>query len=140
MKSKKLNESEVKLHPETGKELVRAVYSRNISYKGLSKTIEMPGWYTRNGDDAIYTKNDLREYDKAIKQLKAEYEQILSSTQIKEIRKKLKLTQAEAGKLIGGGPRAFQKYESGEILPSKAASNLLRLLDKSPSLLKELPI
>ena len=73
-----------------------------------------------------------------MKELKAENNHILSSEQIRKIRKKLKLTQEEAGRLIGGGLRAFQKYESGEVYPSQAASNLLRLLDNEPDRIKEL--
>ena len=32
----------------------------------------------------------------------------------------------------GGGPRAFQKYESGDLLPSRAVSSALVLLDHDP--------
>jgi len=32
----------------------------------------------------------------------------------------------------GGGPRAFQKYESGDMLPSRAVSSALVLLDRDP--------
>lgn len=135
--------SEVVIHPETGEELTRAVYPKTICYKNESKTIDMPGWYTRGGKDAIFTAEDLCVYNKAMRELKAKINQdnnILSSEQIRKIRRKLKLTQAEAGRLIGGGPRAFQKYETGEVYPSQAASNLLRLLDKDPDRLKELNI
>jgi HTH-type transcriptional regulator/antitoxin MqsA len=37
--------------------------------------------------------------------------------------------------LIGGGPRAFQKYESGDLLPSRAISSALALLDHEPEAL-----
>lgn len=139
MKSNK-NATEVMLHPETGEKLTRNTFPRTISYKGLSEAIDMPGWYTQNGDDAIFTKEDLQIYDKTMKTLKSQYNNLVSPCEIQAIRKKLKLTQVQAGSLLGGGPRAFQKYESGEILPSRAASNLLRLLDQQPSLLKLLPI
>lgn len=55
--------------------------------------------------------------------------------EIRAIRKKLKLTQIQAGTILGG-KKAFQKYESGEILPSRAISNLLRVLAAQPSLLQ----
>ena len=41
-------------------------------------------------------------------------------------------TQAQASSVLGGGPNAFQKYESGIGLPSKAISNLLRVLAVDP--------
>jgi hypothetical protein len=43
--------------------------------------------------------------------------------------------QIEAGRIIGGGPRAFQKYESGDLLPGRAISSALRLLDRDPQAL-----
>ena len=38
----------------------------------------------------------------------------------------------QAGEIIAGRPRAFQKYETGNLLPSKAISSTLVLLDHTP--------
>ena len=51
---------------------------------------------------------------------------------IKAVRKKLGLTQEEAGVIIGGGKRAFQKYESGRTPPSDAAVGLIEILARHP--------
>jgi transcriptional regulator with XRE-family HTH domain len=59
---------------------------------------------------------------------------------ISRIRKALGLTQAEAGKLFGGGPRAFTKYESGEVKPSAGLQRLLYCADKFPTMLGVLGI
>ena len=53
--------------------------------------------------------------------------------EIREIRKGLGLTQAEAGAVLGGGPRAFAKYEAGVVEPSAGLVKLLRLLESDPS-------
>jgi HTH-type transcriptional regulator/antitoxin MqsA len=45
---------------------------------------------------------------------------------------KLGLTQEEAGVIIGGGKRAFQKYESGRTPPSDAAVGLIEILARHP--------
>jgi HTH-type transcriptional regulator/antitoxin MqsA len=58
--------------------------------------------------------------------------------EIKRIRRKLRLTQAEASRLTGGGHNAFSRYERGQATPLPAVVNLLRLLDKHPELLEEL--
>jgi len=71
--------------------------------------------------------------DKHLNLLKARAEKRLTPDAIKRIRKKLGLTQKQAGLIVGGGPNAFQKYESGEILISHAATSALLLLDKDPS-------
>ena len=62
----------------------------------------------------------------------------LTPTEVKDIRSRLGLDIAEAGRIIGGGPRAFFKYEMDLVTPSAGLCNLLRLLDASPTLLKVL--
>lgn len=54
------------------------------------------------------------------------------------IRKRLKLTQAEAARITGGGPNAFSRYEWGKARPLLALIKLFRLLDRHPELLNEL--
>lgn len=56
----------------------------------------------------------------------------LQPDDIRRIREKLGLSQVEAGELLGGGPRAFTKYESGTIKPTAATANLLRMVDATP--------
>ena len=128
----------VKYDVETGERLMRDIRPFTITYQGHSKTFDMPGWYPAGEGEATFTDEDLKIYDKAIKELKAEAEHLLLPAEIRSIRKRLKLTQVQAGNILGGGKKAFQKYESGETLPSRAISNLLRVLSKEPSLLNVL--
>ena len=44
----------------------------------------------------------------------------------------LDLTQHEASRIFGGGPRSFTKYETGTVRPSRAMLNLLILAVESP--------
>ena len=60
---------------------------------------------------------------------------LLTGAQIREIRKRLGLTQARAAQLIGGGANAFSKYERGEVTQSVAMNQLLLLLDALPDAL-----
>jgi DNA-binding transcriptional regulator YiaG len=62
----------------------------------------------------------------------------LEPDDIRRIRETLGLTQVQAGELLGGGPRAFAKYETGVIKPAASVANLLRLLEESPHELKTL--
>ena len=57
---------------------------------------------------------------------------LLTGRQIKAIRRRLRLTQAEAARLMGGGDNAFSKYERGEVTQSVAMNQLLLLLDARP--------
>jgi HTH-type transcriptional regulator/antitoxin MqsA len=56
---------------------------------------------------------------------------------IRAQRKKLKLTQSEAGEVFGGGMNAFSRYELGKAQPHKSTRLLLNLLCQHPELLRE---
>jgi len=131
---------DVPVDPETGAPLRRDVRPFTLTYKGESITIDMPGWYGDQPDEGIFTPEDMKTSDRALNRLKARVEGVLDPDAIRLIRKRLKLSQKEAGRLIGGGPNAFQKYESGEVLASHAITSALLLLDQNPgglSLLRE---
>jgi HTH-type transcriptional regulator/antitoxin MqsA len=113
----------------------RGVRPMTLTYKGDSIAFEMPGWYCRDCDESIHTGKDMRVSDRMLNRLKAKNEGLLDPEEIRRIRKKLRLSQETAGVLIGGGPRAFQKYESGDLLPSRAVSSALVLLDHDPGAL-----
>ena len=107
------------IDPETGEDLHRGVRKVTFSYKGESIEVDMPGWY-------------------ALNIMKARVEGLPLPTEIRSIRKKFQLTQEQAGTILGGGARAFQKYESGEVLPSRTMANLLLLLQEYPQGLETL--
>jgi HTH-type transcriptional regulator/antitoxin MqsA len=100
----------------------------------------MGGWYPPRGvkAESLHSGIDMRASDAALARLKAEAGETLHPEQIRSIRRKLNLSQRKAGEVLGGGPRAFQKYESGEVSASMPMTKLLRLLAKDPKRLKEL--
>lgn len=121
--------------PETGAPMYRGVRPMALTYKGESITFDMPGWYCDQSEESIHTGEDMKASDRMLNRLKARCEGLLEPEEIRRIRKKLHLSQEAAGLLIGGGPRAFQKYESGDLLPSRAVSSALVLLDHDPAAL-----
>jgi HTH-type transcriptional regulator / antitoxin MqsA len=124
--------------PKTGASMRRDSRSMTLSYKGESITFDMPGWYCDTSDESIHSGTDMKVSDRALNRLKSRAEGLPGPEDIRRIRRKLGLTQSEAGELIGGGPRAFQKYESGDLLPSRAISSALALLDHDPKALSVL--
>ena len=124
--------------PETGAPMYRGVRPMTLTYKGESLTFDMPGWYCDQSEESIHTGEDMKVSDRKLNLLKARSEGLLEPEEIRRIRKKLHLSQEAAGLLIGGGPRAFQKYESGDLLPSRAVSSALILLDHDPEALSVL--
>ena len=118
--------------PESGQPMRRDVRPMTLTYKGRSLTFDMPGWYADASDESIHTGKDMQASDRALNRLKADVEGLLAPEAVRRIRKRLGLTQKEAGRLIGGGPNAFQKYESGDVLVSHAINSALLLLDRDP--------
>ncbi|MCX5890315.1 MAG: type II toxin-antitoxin system MqsA family antitoxin [Deltaproteobacteria bacterium] len=121
--------------PKTGAPLHRGVRPMTLTYKGESITFDLPGWYCNECGESIHTGKDMKVSDRRLNLLKARSEGLLAPENIRRIRQKLRLSQEAAGLLIGGGPRAFQKYESGDLLPSRAISSALVLLEHDPDAL-----
>jgi transcriptional regulator with XRE-family HTH domain len=65
-------------------------------------------------------------------------EQDLTPQDIRRIREGLGLSQVEAGEVMGGGPRAFAKYEKGTTKPSASILKTLRMLEANPRTLEAL--
>jgi HTH-type transcriptional regulator/antitoxin MqsA len=116
-----------RIHPETGETLRRDVRRRVVRYGSLAREVEVPGWYPVGEGDGVHNGTDLAESDRVYRELRVQY-----ATRVREVRKRLKLSQEEAGRIIGGGKRAFQKYESGAVPPSDAAVGLIELLMRHP--------
>lgn len=130
---------EKRIHPETGEELTRDIRPFTVRYEGRTRKVLLPGWYpTRKGGDSVHVGDDMEVVSRALAELKAEVHDLLTPKEIRTIRTRLKLSQRKAGEILGGGPRSFQKYESGEVLVSKPMTQLLKLLERDPKRLKEL--
>jgi len=119
--------TETRTHPKTGKALRRGVRPQAVTFGSMTRIVDVPGWYPKDDSDSIHSGADLAESDRAFQELKVAY-----AAHVRKVRKRLKLTQEEAGRLIGGGRRAFQKYESGAMPPSDAAVGLIEILHRHP--------
>lgn len=119
--------TKTRIHPETGKTLRRDTRPQTVKFGSMSRVVDVPGWYPDDDSDSIHSGVDLDESDRVFLELKAAY-----ASHVREVRKRLKLTQEEAGRLIGGGRRAFQRYESGAVPPSDAAVGLIEMLARHP--------
>jgi HTH-type transcriptional regulator / antitoxin MqsA len=119
--------TDTRVHPETGKVLRRGTRSQTVKFNFLTRVVQVPGWYPNDDSDSIHTGADLKASNDALRELRSEY-----AAHVKTVRKSLKLSQEEAGRIIGGGRRAFQKYESGKTPPSVAAVGLIEMLRRHP--------
>ena len=109
----------------------RAVMAR---YDGFCKTVpDVNGWHCPHCGEVEFLDTESSErFEQALDAL-AQQQRIW----LRETRRKLRLTQAEAARITGGGINAFSRYERGEARPVAAVINLFRMLDKHPELLSE---
>lgn len=119
--------------------LVAAVRDETYEYRGRTATIPVAGDYCTHCGEGISTTDQTDAYLAEARQFRARVDaEPLAPSEIRRIRKRLGMTQKEAGEFFGGGIRAFSQYERGETRPLKSTDKLLRLLDRHPELLAEL--
>ena len=111
-----------------------------VAYQGeLLKVPGLAGWFCSAWDEAIFDDQSALRYGAAGDSLIAKSHQ-RQQTEIRRIRKKLGLTQVEAGQLVGVGKVAFSRYERGEIQVPGPLVKLLRLVDRHPELVAEVRV
>lgn len=124
--------------PECGGTAVLETRMDSVEYKGRTADVNVEGYWCQSCPEAILEGEALKARERAFLRLRAEVEGVLSPDEVAAIRGSLKLSQRKAGEILGGGPRAFQKYESGAQQVSAPMANLLRLLARDPKRLREL--
>ena len=105
---------------------------------GAETVLNVTGLYCVDCGEGVLSGENLKAVELGYAEFKARVDGVLSPSDIFRIRKRLALSQDNAGSLVGGGKMMFSKYENGRAAPSMAMSNLLRLLDRHPNLLTEL--
>lgn len=74
---------------------------------------------------------DSRANKRAVLRFRKSVDGLLTGDEIRAVRAKYKINQAQAAKLFGGGPVAFSKYENDDVAHSEAMDGLLRLVLQS---------
>ena len=82
-----------------------------------------------SGLKTSFTQKELKILDIEIPEL------VLSSAQIKEIRKKRNCSQTVFAKLLNVSPSSVRQWEQGKRTPTGSTMVLLELLEKSPNIL-----
>jgi len=100
-----------------------------VEYKNTTGTIPMDiGVCDACGSESA-GKAEMKFNKRALLAFRRSVDGLLSAPEVKRIRKKYRLTQPLAGKLFGGGPVAFNKYENNDVSQSEAMDCLLRIVD-----------
>jgi len=100
--------------------------NRPLEFKQLNVSCTICG-------DNIQKHVHSKENSKIKRDIYAQINGLLTSVEVRAIRKKLNLTQKEAARICGGGTNAFSRYERGEVSLLRSTSNLLRVLSRYPA-------
>lgn len=84
-----------------------------------------------NEEQSLLNRRNVNRFKKMV-------DRVPLGAQIRSMRRAAKLTQVQAGALLGGGPVAFSKYENDDLLPDTGMATLLRLLIADPSLVERI--
>jgi HTH-type transcriptional regulator/antitoxin MqsA len=126
------------LQCDDGTVLVHAKRDLSFTYRDHNLTVpKISGWHCPVCGECQFDNAEGKRYSDAVDAFCAAVDHEIAES-VRDIRKKLGLRQAEAGKLFGGGASAFSEYERGKTQPHKSTVLLLKLLDKHPELLDEL--
>ena len=125
---------------ETGRPMTRGEKLVTFMVQGHRYSYNQPGWWCSltDPDDTegqlVDGDNQVAEMARRTAKALAHGERVFVPVVIRAIRQRCGLTQRQAGLLFGGGEKSFEKYESGEIVPSAPTKRLLRLAMERPDL------
>ena len=115
--------------------------SFTIDFKQMTRQVDdISGYECRVCGEIEFDDGSAERYSQASDQLLVDCRQLMAA-EMKRIRRKLKLSQKEAVKLLsGGGHNAFSRYERAELAPPQPLFMLMRLLDRHPELLSDVQV
>ena len=122
----------IKICPICEAKVIRKKITDTYTYKGKSITIKnIPIYHCTGCGEDFCDEEREGNVNKKLDALYREAEGLLQPQEIVEIRKKFGYSQEEFAEIVGGGPKAFAKYEKGTVTQSRSMDNLLRILRDS---------
>jgi HTH-type transcriptional regulator/antitoxin MqsA len=117
--------------------MINKALEETLTYEGKSMTLhDMRGQFCPECGEGTWDEESYRRYTEAqeslVRAIKGD-----PAADIRRIRRKLKLTQAQLATSFGVSKVAFSRYERGETRPPAPLLKLLKLIDRHPDLLEE---
>lgn len=107
-----------------------------FEYKGETHTVSNYLILECNAcNESLAGDKENRRIEKELTDFRRKIDRLLTSGEIKAIRKKLGYTQEKMAELLGVAPKTFSRYENGQVTQSKAMDNLLRSIDYTPAVI-----
>ena len=108
----------------------------DFEYKGIKTKIEKNVLSCDVCKEFFFRPNDEREIDKMLADERRKIDALLTTQEIKEIRKMFGMTQVQFSNFLRLSEKAFARYESGQSNQNVAVDNLLRVLKIYPNVIE----
>ncbi|WP_165253637.1 type II toxin-antitoxin system MqsA family antitoxin [Adlercreutzia sp. ZJ304] len=118
---------------ECGKEMLRSLDPIQSVFKG--ETMEVKGvehWKCASCGEVEFESKDLDALDKAENQIYRELHGLLSPQEIRSLRSSYGLKQNQFEQMLGVASPTASRWETGAVIQSKTADNLMRLMREFP--------
>lgn len=124
---------------ESGRPMARGEKLVTLKVDGRTFEYRQPGWWC-SLDDPDDLDGQLVDEDNQVAEMARRSARAIAKGEafppvlIRAIRVRCGLSQRDAGEVFGTGEKSFEKYEGGQIPPSKPTQRLLRLAMERPDL------
>ena len=124
--------------------LTKKIIEKAFDYKGETLTIKDYIIYECHVcEELIVDRKILEDTEGSLIEFRRKVDKLLTPNKIRKIRTSFGYTQEEFGNILGGGKKAFARYENGVVTQSRAMDNQLKMLRSNPEILavivKKLP-
>ena len=109
---------------------------KQARYRGESVEVPREVLQCESCGEEFVTPDQARSFVRDVKNEIRKKHGLLSPARIVEIRHKLGLTQEQLEELLNTGPKVVVRWESGKVIHSGGHDNMLRLLEREPSILQ----
>ena len=107
-------------------------------YEGQTGTVTLRSTECDVCGSEITDDADSRANKRAVLAFRKSVDGLLSGAEIRALREHYGITQDQASRLFGGGPKAFSKYETDDVAHAVSMDRLLRLVRGSEAAFREL--
>jgi putative zinc finger/helix-turn-helix YgiT family protein len=111
---------------------------KKAKYRDETVEVETELFRCDSCKEGFVTPKQMSMHVRAVKNEVRKKHGLLPPERIVAIRSKLELTQSELEEALDTGPKMVVRWESGKVIQSRGHDNMLRLIERQPSILKSL--
>lgn len=116
--------------------LVAQAAENEVTYKGQTRSLPLLMSVCQACGSEQTSAQQARDNKRAMLAFRKEVDGLLTGAELRALRERLNISQAQAARLFGGGPVAFSKYENDDVAQSEAMDRLIRLAADMPAALR----